>query len=98
MPEHDNLYCKFCIVSGQDWTLITGSEEGITQQASKASPFSSKTVHNLNVWNFPIEVSYKSTNAYGWPQLVLAVYGPDVLGRDVVRGYGCVHLPRTPGM
>ena len=30
-------------------------------------------------------------------QLVLAVYGPDILGNDVVRGYGAVHAPLTPG-
>ncbi|XP_044900394.1 B9 domain-containing protein 1 isoform X1 [Felis catus] len=31
------------------------------------------------------------------PQIVLSVYGPDVFGNDVVRGYGAVHLPFSPG-
>lgn len=31
------------------------------------------------------------------PQLVLSVYGPDVFGNDVVRGYGVTHIPFTPG-
>lgn len=31
------------------------------------------------------------------PQLVLSVYGPDVFGNDVVRGYGATHIPITPG-
>ena len=31
------------------------------------------------------------------PQLVVSVYGLNVLGRDEVRGYGAVHLPITPG-
>ncbi len=49
------------------------------------------------VWNFPIDVTYKSTNAYGWPQLVVSVYGLDYLGRDVIKGYGCMHLPTCAG-
>ena len=28
---------------------------------------------------------------------MLAVYGPDMLGNDVVRGYGAVHAPLSPG-
>lgn len=47
--------------------------------------------------NFPIDVSFKSTNPFGWPRLVLSVYGLDALGRDVVRGYGSVAFPVMPG-
>lgn len=49
------------------------------------------------VWNFPLDVTYKATNAFGWPQLVVSVYGVDALGRDVVQGYGCMHLPTCAG-
>ncbi len=45
------------------------------------------------VWNFPIEISFQSTNIYGWPRISIAIYGLDFLGRDVVRGYGSVLLP-----
>ena len=31
------------------------------------------------------------------PQLVVSVYGYDVFGNDVPRGYGVIHLPITPG-
>ncbi|KAL1482684.1 hypothetical protein MTO96_050304, partial [Rhipicephalus appendiculatus] len=31
------------------------------------------------------------------PQLVLAVYGLDAFGNDVVRGYGAVHVPPIAG-
>ena len=33
-----------------------------------------------------------------WNQVVISVYGLDSLGRDVVRGYGTVPLPVSPGM
>lgn len=52
---------------------------------------------NAVVWNFPIEISFQSTNPYGWPRLTLSIYGFDFLGRDVVRGYASLLLPINPG-
>lgn len=49
------------------------------------------------VWNFPLDVTYKSTNAFGWPQIIVSVFGTDAFGRDVIKGYGCVHLPTAAG-
>uniref|UniRef100_A0A674HB22 B9 domain-containing protein 1 n=1 Tax=Taeniopygia guttata TaxID=59729 RepID=A0A674HB22_TAEGU len=69
-----------------------GLEEGISQITSKSS-VSPTTL----VWNFPIDITFKSTNPFGWPQIVLSVYGPDFFGHDVVRGYGAVHVPFVPG-
>ncbi|XP_069917637.1 B9 domain-containing protein 1 isoform X4 [Oryctolagus cuniculus] len=73
-------------------TTCTGLEEGISQITCK-----SQDVRQALVWNFPIDVTFKSTNPFGWPQMVLSVYGPDVFGNDVVRGYGAVHVPFSPG-
>lgn len=28
---------------------------------------------------------------------MVSVYGPDVFGNDVVRGYGATHVPFAPG-
>ena len=36
-------------------------------------------------------------NVYLGPQIVISCYGPDAFGNDVVRGYGAVHVPITPG-
>uniref|UniRef100_A0A3B4XU69 B9 domain-containing protein 1 n=1 Tax=Seriola lalandi dorsalis TaxID=1841481 RepID=A0A3B4XU69_SERLL len=91
-PEYDNLYCKYCFVYGHDWAPTSGLEEGITQITCKGSQSS----HRL-IWNFPLETTFKSTNPSGWPQLVVSVYGPDVFGNDVVRGYGATHIPFNPG-
>ncbi|KAM7067020.1 B9 domain-containing protein 1 isoform 3-T3 [Molossus nigricans] len=109
-PEYDDLYCKYCFVYGHDWAptavsrtrvflttfmtweFLKGLEEGISQITSK-----SQDVRQALVWNFPIDVTFKSTNPFGWPQIVLSVYGPDVFGNDVVRGYGAVHVPLSPG-
>eukprot|EP00045_Choanoeca_perplexa_P003053 m.28441 g.28441 ORF g.28441 m.28441 type:complete len:193 (+) comp11838_c0_seq2:136-714(+) len=87
----DNLYCKYSLVYGTDWSMSAGLEEGISQTCTK------RAGHDDVVLNFPLEATLKSTNPYGWPQLQVAVYGSDFLGRDVVRGYGAVHLPVTAG-
>ncbi|OXB68781.1 hypothetical protein ASZ78_002196 [Callipepla squamata] len=69
-----------------------GLEEGISQITSR-----SDVAPAAFVWNFPIDITFKSTNPSGWPQIVVSVYGADFFGNDVVRGYGAVHVPFTPG-
>ncbi|GMF33230.1 unnamed protein product [Phytophthora fragariaefolia] len=71
--------------------VLQGAENGLSQIAYLAS-------HEDEILlNFPIDVSFKSTNPFGWPRLVLSLYGLDALGRDVVRGYGSVVFPVLPG-
>lgn len=90
--------------------------------ASQTNTFSAETeTSKAVVWNFPLDIAFKATNAYGgyyyyiivywrisffllnlfnntgWPQMVVSVYGMDAFGRDVIRGYGSIRLPRTPG-
>ncbi len=55
-----------------EWQVVAGMEEGITQIASVPPGSMGKVV-----WNFPLEMTLKSTNVYGWPQLVLSVHGTD---------------------
>jgi hypothetical protein len=38
-----------------------------------------------------------SSNAHGWPKLVISCYTLNFFGTDVVKGYGWVHLPTVPG-
>jgi hypothetical protein len=109
MMGASNLYCKYSFHYGPDWSFVNvglkrrrlscvlsvarrqGLEHGMSQIAHKAGSDESFT------WNFPIDVSFRSTNVHGWPQLAISVYGINLLGRDVIQGYGCVHLPTTPG-
>ncbi|XP_045478080.1 B9 domain-containing protein 1 [Harmonia axyridis] len=79
-------YCKYEFVTGPDWKLIGGIEAGLSQICS-VNRNGEKIVLNL-----PIEVMLKSTNVYGWPQLVLSVYKNMTL-----EGYGRCHIPLTPG-
>ena len=77
---------------GADWVVTSGIESCVSQISKK-----SRDARNAFVWNFPIEISFKSTNPHGWPRITLAAYGLDSLGRDVVRGYGSAPLPLAAG-
>jgi len=69
-----------------------GLESGISQTAQRSS--GEEDAFN---WNYPIDITFRSTNVHGWPQIVLSVYGLTAFGQDVVRGYGWAHVPTTPG-
>ncbi|KAF4143873.1 Ciliary basal body-associated B9 [Phytophthora infestans] len=90
-PGITNVYCRYAITYGVDWRVLHGAENGLSQIAYLASN------EDEILLNFPIDVSFKSTNPFGWPRLVLSLYGLDALGRDVVRGYGSITFPVTPG-
>lgn len=64
----------------------------MTQSATSLNAMNKKMV-----WNYPVDLTYRSLNPFGWPQLVVSVTGPDFFGRSVVRGYGSVHVPTSPG-
>ena len=49
------------------------------------------------VWNMPFEFGFRSLNPSGWPQIVITCVYPDFLGREVIKGYGVVHIPTQPG-
>eukprot|EP00929_Paragymnodinium_shiwhaense_P055132 TRINITY_DN27652_c0_g1_i6.p1 TRINITY_DN27652_c0_g1~~TRINITY_DN27652_c0_g1_i6.p1 ORF type:complete len:315 (-),score=28.43 TRINITY_DN27652_c0_g1_i6:129-1073(-) len=49
------------------------------------------------VWNFPLGLVLKSTSPFGWPRIVVTVYGTDMCNRRIVKGYGSIHLPCQPG-
>lgn len=91
----DNMYCRYQVQHGADWEIVRGLEQGVSQMSSSRG---GQSEGNVVVWNFPIDVTMKSTNAFGWPQLVITVYGDSPLGLpDQIQGYGSVHLPITPG-
>ena len=88
----DNLYCKYTFYYGQHWTPVAGVETAVSQISRKGREQST-----VVTWNFPIEVTFRATNAHGWPRLVLSIYSIDMFGRDVVRGYGSIAIPPFAG-
>lgn len=52
-------HCKYEIVTGPDWKVLSGLEAGVTQNATVS-------VNNDKiVFNFPIDITFQSTNPYG---------------------------------
>lgn len=93
MPGVDNLYCKYSFNYGHDWNVVHGVEHGISQIARRGSGQDSQVF----IWNYPVDITFRSSNVFGWPQIVISVYGINFMGKDVIKGYGCIHLPVVPG-
>ena len=92
----DSLYCRYAFNCGDDWRVVSGVEEGITQMSTASGTGGEQGL--IAVWNFPIDVTFRATCAHGWPQIVVSVYGSDSLGHtDTIVGYGATHLPLQPG-
>ncbi|XP_023291444.1 B9 domain-containing protein 1 [Lucilia cuprina] len=88
-PEASEIFCRYESVAGPDWELVSGHNKGITQFASN---------HNGNfndaiIFNMPIEQTYRSTNSFGWPQLLISIYGKTRWGIETSLGYSHVHVP-----
>ena len=49
------------------------------------------------VWNFPFELVYRMNDVSGWPKILLTLTSRDFLGRDMVCGYGVMHVPTQAG-
>ena len=80
-PGSDSLYCKFCVVAGPDWAVTGGQEEGISQISKSLSG------NEKSIWNFPLDITFRSTSPYGWPQIVFSVYEIDAMGNETIAGY-----------
>ncbi|XP_068989864.1 B9 domain-containing protein 1 isoform X3 [Neodiprion pinetum] len=64
----DNVYCKYGYHFGPDWSIVRGIEEGLTQMSKKSTD-----ARQVAVWNFPLDIAFKSINPQGCR---VAVYVP----------------------
>jgi B9 domain-containing protein 1 len=62
------LWCNYNFVYGDDWHILQGVNNGSSQTSIKSGGEDA-----LAVWNFPLECTFKSTNASGWPRIVVSV-------------------------
>ncbi|XP_005191570.1 B9 domain-containing protein 1 [Musca domestica] len=88
-PDASDILCRYECFAGLDWELVSGSKDGITQYASNRNG-------NFNdpiVFNMPIELTYRSTNVFGWPQIIVCLYGKTRWGIETSLGYSRLHVP-----
>ena len=79
-------------VSGEKWAKEDGMIKGSTQYSCKG-----EGIYNYYSYGLNFEISYRSTDPFGWPQLVLNCFTVDSKGNQIVKGYGCVHVPTSTG-
>ena len=79
-------------VSGEKWAKEDGLIKGFTQYSCKG-----EGIYNYYSYGLNFEISYRSTDPYGWPQLVLNCFTVDSDGNEIIKGYGCVHVPTSTG-
>lgn len=58
-PDGGALFCRYDVIAGPDWELISGLKCGITQCAMPGKRA------EIVTFNMPIEFTFKSTNPYG---------------------------------
>ena len=89
-PASCDIYCKYTFACGPDWEAVLGSKAGITYTTRADS-------HQKALFNYPIGISLRAASPYGWPQIVVAVYGLNAFGNDKIVGYGAAHIPIKAG-
>ena len=72
--ELDGLGIKYDFVAGSDWHIA--SDDGTEKDKSGAGSHAFKCAYGQSmkqkiIWNHPFEVTYRSMNPHGWPQLVI---------------------------
>ncbi|EDV93016.1 B9 domain-containing protein 1 [Drosophila grimshawi] len=88
-PDREFIFCRFELIAGPDWQLVSGVQHGLTQMATnKAGHFNDKIALSM-----PLDVTYKSTSPFGWPQILVSVFGQNGRGAETLLGYAHVHLP-----
>lgn len=76
-----------------DWEKEDGNITGESQYC-----FRGEGNNNYFVYNTPFEISLRSINPFGWPQLVITCVTIDRVGKESIFGYGVVYCPMKPGI
>ncbi|KAL9652506.1 hypothetical protein ABK040_000078 [Willaertia magna] len=95
-PNAPNIACSFQFVYGQDWEIVRSTGEGVSLESGMTQVSArSKGCRALYVWNFPIELTFRSTNPFGWPKLCVTLQ--EGSGKQKILGYGWCHVPINVG-
>lgn len=84
--NYENLYCKCLLRYGPDWALVNtksknNNDTNDGDEKCKDKVFLSQIANKrpddilpMFVWNLPIDFTFKSSNVFGWPQIVGMIY------------------------
>ncbi|XP_018377352.1 PREDICTED: tectonic-3-like [Trachymyrmex cornetzi] len=88
--KQSNLLCKWNFYVGNGWKIISGHEEGQTQE-------SCDFYTNNPVWDHPVDLHYTTQTIQNSPKLLLQVFGRDNYGRIIFLSYGVYNVPVSSG-
>ena len=86
----NSLSCKWKITFGDNWRVIAGTTEGLSQLDCPEAGDTSYFCH-------PIDVHFLTSGLQGWPRFELEVWQQDPYRRSFPAAYGFIHVPSTPG-
>ncbi|XP_032676754.1 B9 domain-containing protein 2-like [Odontomachus brunneus] len=84
------LFCKWSFCVGNGWKIISGLEEGQTQE-------SCDFYVNNPIWDHPIDLHYTTKTLQNSPKLLLQVFCRDNYERILFLSYGIYNVPLSPG-
>jgi hypothetical protein len=90
--EGDQIFCKYDVVYGKEWKVISGQSSGQSQHACLG-----EGANCYFVWNMPFQIRLNCEQLSNWPQLVISCYYPDFMGREILKAYGTCYIPTTNG-
>lgn len=93
--SHKWIHASYSLACGENWKLLSGIESAQSQTAL-TRPTEEGKVSTLSI---PINASFvhDAKGPMGWPSILIELYGPDFLGRDMCFGYGAYRIPLEPG-
>lgn len=69
--DYPGVYGKCLFQHGPDWAILGDEAEKAKEKVFVSQMATRCADHRqLYAWNLPMEVTFKSTNVFGWPQLV----------------------------
>jgi len=88
----ESIKIDYELVSGEKWV----KEDGLIKVSSQYS-CKGEGIYNYYSYGLNFEISYSSTDPFGWLQLVLNCFAVDSNGNEIVKGFWCVHILTSTG-
>ncbi|EGR28539.1 B9 domain protein [Ichthyophthirius multifiliis] len=90
----NTLMCQYEISYGSNFKPIGNLHilEGKSQFSQSFGSYNKEIIFNL-----PFEGNFELESPFGWPQLIVQIYGYNFFGLSEIRGYGSTHIPSQSG-
>ncbi|EZA61840.1 B9 domain-containing protein [Ooceraea biroi] len=88
--KQPRLLCKWNFYVCNGWKVVSGHEEGQTQE-------SCDLYTNNPIWDHPVDLYYTTQTLQNSPKLLLQVFCRDNYGRILFLSYGVHNIPLSPG-